>query len=418
MQGYTLCSGDNPEHRQFVDVRGQASIRFAEGSPSMDAFGNLRIGEATAIGTYDYAYGSNEDLFQDDIANGGAATHLPTKSATELTTTTAAGSRVARTTTRYHYYQPGVSNLIMQTIAMSPGVEGNRRRWGYFDADDGIFWELEGVTLYAVIRSSVSGVVVEDRVAQASWNQDAMDGTGLSEMLLDVTKANLYFIDFAWLGVGEVRFGVIGPTGERNLVHIFGNPNSRSDPYMRSGTLPLRWENENTGAPVGGSTLKSICAAVYSQSRTDYTFWRFSDIERAAPVEVTTNTPILSMRVRAGSRIGIYPECLDVLVTGGNVKFTIVDDATLTGATWAITGGGVAEGDIAATAATGGEVFKVFYASPGVMNIDLEKFYELNDEGYHRLPDDSDSYTFTVLATKLDGATVTAMATLGYKELR
>jgi hypothetical protein len=260
--------------------------------------------------------------------------------------------------------------------------------------------------------------VVNERVAQGSWNKDTLDGTGISDFNLDVTKANLYFIDYAWLGVGEVRFGVLGPNGERNICHIFQNPNTKNDAYMQSGCQPLRWENENTGSVSGGSTLKAICAAVYSQSRLDYTYWRFSDIERTTPLEITTNTPVLSMRVKSGEHVGLYPETLNVFVTGGNAKLTIVDDGTLTGATWGITGGGVAEGDIGATAISGGERFKTFYAPTGVTNLDLTPFYEINDEGYHRLPDDSDSYTFTLVATKLDGATVTAVATLGYKELR
>ncbi len=407
---------------QKVDVRGQAYMRFAEGSPSMDAFGNLRTGEAYALGTYDYSHGDSADLFKDTTANGATITHVPAKSCTEMVTTSATGSKVTRTTTRYHHYQPGVSNLIIETMAMSAGVVGNRRRWGYFDANDGLFWELDGETMYCVIRSSVTGSVVDTRVAQAVWNTDQLDGLGdpnnNSAMLLNVTKANLYFIDYAWLGVGEVRFGVLGGNGERNVCHIFQNPNINPDVYMQSGCMPLRWENENTGSPGVGTTLKSICSAVYAQSRIDYTFWRFSDIERSTPVTVTTDTPLLSMRVAAGNHIGVYPESLNIFVAGGNVKLMIVDDAVLTGATWGIAGGGVAEGDIGATALTGGERFKTFYVPAGVSNIDLAPFFEANDEGYHRFPDNTGSYTFTLVATKLDGTTVTVGATLGYRELR
>ena len=80
-------------------------------------------------------------------------------------------------------------------------------------------------------------------------------------------------------------------------------------------------------------------------------------------------------------------------------------------------GADVAEGDIGAIAITGGERFKTWYVPTGVTNIDLSPFYETNDEGYHRLADDSDSYVFSVVATKLDGTTVTIAATLNYKEL-
>jgi hypothetical protein len=237
-------------------------------------------------------------------------------------------------------------------------------------------------------------------------------------MTLDLTKANFYFIDFAWLGVGTVRFGVLGPDGARNVVHTFQNPNANIGAFMETATLPLRWENYNTGVTGGGSDLRLICAAVYAQSRTDYSFWRFSDIERSTPVTVTTDTPVFSMRVASGSNVSVYPEQLSLVVTGGNVKLTIMDDATLTGATWGITGGGIVEGDIGATVAADGGRFKSWYIPAGVSNIDLSPFYELNDEGYHRPPDNSASQTFTLLATKLDGATVTVGATLGYKELR
>ncbi len=418
VQAMHIVDHDNATYGQKVDVRGQANVRFAEGSPSMDAFGNLRTGEASVLGAYDYSHGDSADLFQDAVAVGGAINYVEARSATELVTTSSTNSKAVRTTVRYHHYQPGVSNLIIQTLAMSAAQAGNRRRWGYFDANDGIFWELDGEILYAVIRSSVSGSVVDTRVAQSGFNQDTLDGLGISEFDLDVTKANLYFIDYAWLGVGEVRFGVLGYNGERNMCHIFRNPNSLPDAYMKSGCQPLRWENENTDSVVGGSTLKLLCAAVYCQSRVDYTFWRFSDIERATPVTVTTDTPILSMRVKTGDHIGIYPEGINVIVTGGNVKIAIIDDTTLTNATWAISCAGAAEGDIAATAIDGGERFYSQYVPAGVTHIDLSRYYETNDEGYHRFPDDSGSYTFTLVATKLDGTTVTVGANLNYRELR
>ncbi len=49
-----LACAKHPEHIQLVDIRGQAFTRFAEGSPTMDAFGNLRTSEAQALGAYEY----------------------------------------------------------------------------------------------------------------------------------------------------------------------------------------------------------------------------------------------------------------------------------------------------------------------------------------------------------------------------
>jgi hypothetical protein len=409
----------NPEHAQRVDVRGQAMVRFAEGSPTIDAFNNLRVGEGTILGGYEFSNGDMADLFQDVTTGSGAVTYVPAASHTVHAVGALAGDSVKRTTNRYHYYQPGVSQLVLMTLAHGDaGKVGNVRRWGYYDDSDGVFFELNGTTLNVVLRSSVTGSVVEIRVPQSQWNGDRLDGTGMSGMTVDLTKANFWGLDLAWLGVGVVRMGVWAPDGSRWVAHVFENPNNRIGAYMRRGSLPLRYENFNTAGTAGTSEMKQICSAVYSQARTDYTFWRFSDIERLTPVAVTTRTPILSLRVKPGSRVGIYPEALNMLVQGGSVKFDIVDDATLTGATWTVVGGGDAQGDVAATTADGGSNFYSFYAAEGVAHKDLAEYYELNDEGYHRLADDSDSYTFTLVATKLTGTTVTVAATLGYKELR
>lgn len=107
-----------------------------------------------------------------------------------------------------------------------------------------------------------------------------------------------------------------------------------------------------------------------------------------------------------------------IFVSGGAAKVTIIDDAELTGATWGVTCEASAEGDIGATSIIGGSRFKSFYVNEGCTNISLGTLYETNDEGYHRLADDSDSYVFTLVATKLSGTTVTVGATLEYRELR
>lgn len=416
---YHLASGDDATNIQTVDNRGQAYTRFAEGSPSLDAFGNLRVSTAECLGAYEYTQDSMADLFQDATATGGSITWTQQASETILSCNTLASAEAHRTTNRYHYYQPGIGNLAIFTLALGDsGKTNNIRRWGYFDDANGLFFEQNGTDFNVVIRSSTTGSIVERRINQSVFNLDKIDGTGVSKFDLDVTKANFYFVDFAWLGVGEVRFGVLGSNGERNFCHIFQNPNANLGAYMQSGSLPMRWENFNTGVTGGTSDMRCICAAVYAESKTSYTFWRFADIERSTPVQVSTNTPVLSMRVKAGSRVNIYPECLCVYVTGGNVKLTILDDADLTGATWAINGEGVAQGDIGATAVANGSKFKTFYVSAGVTNLPIAQFYETNDEGYCRLADDSDSYTFTLVATKLDGSSVYVGATLEYRELR
>jgi hypothetical protein len=423
VQAMHIADHNSPEQFQRVDEKGQAYVRFAEGALSLDTFGNARVGEATILGSYEYSNDSMSDLFQDAVQTGGSITWVNNESKTTLAVTGANGSSATRGTNRWHYYQPGVSNLAIITCYLNDqGKAGNTRRWGYFCNCDGLFFELEGTTLNVVRRSKVGGTTIDTRVARTNWNGDKVDGTGLSGMTLDLTKANFFWIDYAWLGVGVARFGVLAPDGSRVTCHTFENPNAISGAWMRTGSLPIRYENFNTAATAGTSELHLICTAVYSSARTDYTFWRYSDIETAAPKPVTTDTYLLSMRPKAttdGSlpnRVGIYPESLNLFVTGGSVKISIIDDAVLTDPTW-VPGASLTEYDLTASGFTGGEKFKSFYVGPGSHTIDLEKFYELNDEGYHVLHDGIDSYRFTLVATKLDGTTVNVMANLNYKEL-
>jgi hypothetical protein len=419
--GHHLVCGAHPEHIQLVDGRGAAYMRFAEGSPTMDSFGNTRVGEPTMIGTYEYSNGAIDDLFQDISVGAGSISLDPNAPQMIMSCSSANNDSITRTSNRYHFYQPGVGmNVIITAACGDNGKAGNTRRWGYFDESDGLYFELAGTSWNVVRRSSVGGTITEERVGAADWNGDKIDpltGT-IAGTQFQPSMANFFWIDFAWLGVGPVRMGVLLPDGTRWVIHTFQNPNNHISAYMRTGSLPIRYENFNTSATAGTSELKLICAAVYADSKTDYTFWRFADMERTTPVAVTTKTPVISMRVKPGSRVGLYPECLCLFVTGGNVKISIIDDADLTNATWTIDGEENAQGDIGATAATNGSLFKSFYVPAGVTNIPLATLYETNDEGYHRLADDSDSYVMTIVATKLDGTTVTVSATLEYRELR
>lgn len=414
-----IADHDSPHHIQKVDGVGQAYTRFAEGSPTMDAFGGLRVSAAHILGGYEYSQANQDGLFQDKLVSGGAINWTPGTAKTVLSVNGTASSSATRTTNRWHFYQPGVGNHVIITLSHGDsGKVNNTRRWGYFDEDDGLFFELQGTTKNVVLRSS--NLATEFRIPQSSWNGDKLDGTGPSGITLDVTKANFYWIDYAWLGVGIVRFGILAPDGSRWVCHTFQNPNAHVSAYMRTGSLPVRYENFNTGV-ASTSEMNLICAAVYTESATDYVFWRYADIERDTPIAVTTNTHLFSMRPKLevspgfANRTGIYPDKLDVFVEGGNVKLTILDDATLTGASWQ-DATSLAQYDLTGTV-SGGEKFRTFYVGPGVHSINLADVYETNDEGYHVLADGTSAYTMTVVATKLDGTTVNVACTLGYREL-
>jgi hypothetical protein len=82
------------------------------------------------------------------------------------------------------------------------------------------------------------------KVPQSSWNIDKMDGTGPSGITLDLSKMQMFYIDFTWYGAGFVRWGLRGAKGNVTYVHKMINNNVNNEAYMRSGNLPGRYETQ------------------------------------------------------------------------------------------------------------------------------------------------------------------------------
>lgn len=90
---------------------------------------------------------------------------------------------------------------------------------------------------------------VDTRVPQSLWNLDRMDGTGNSGYSIDLSKMQMFYVDYTWYGAGFVRWGLRGVKGDVTYAHKMPNNNVNTEAYMRSGNLPARYEINNT-API------------------------------------------------------------------------------------------------------------------------------------------------------------------------
>ena len=238
-------------------------------------------------------YGANE--------NGYNGT-FPVASVTGLTSFTYVPTTAPTVTTASGNYYASVSNW-----------NGASNRLGLFDQQNGVFFEYDGTTLYAVRRSSIfqtagrvtvtngsstvsqtttnypttfskqlvpgdyivlrgqsyrvidiasdtsltiqpsyrgataTNVIVsktiDTRIPQSSWNIDRVDGTGPSGYNIDLTKMQMFYMDYSWYGAGAVRWGFRGPKGNIVYVHKQANNNQNATAYMRSGNLSGRYES-------------------------------------------------------------------------------------------------------------------------------------------------------------------------------
>lgn len=191
---------------------------------------------------------------------------------------------------------------------------GSSNKIGFFDQQNGMFFQYDGQQLYAVLRTSVnqipglvsatqgSGTIsgtstafsttlvvgdyivirgqsyrvlsiasdtslsispeyrgasitnaivsrtIDTKVPQSQW-YDVLDGSNSpqnpSGYKLDLTKIQMWYIDYSWYGAGAVRFGVRTVNGAINYVYTFQNNNVQYTAYLRSGNMTSHYEQNN-----------------------------------------------------------------------------------------------------------------------------------------------------------------------------
>lgn len=301
-----------------------------------DMFGRLKVSEGMTLFDSVHRYKDSGD-YSYETSGTASHGHLPNESTATLNVGTGSGDRITSESFRVFPYQPGKSLQIMQTFVMSPAKTNLRQRVGYFSRQNGIYLEQDGTDIYFVRRSFVSGQVVNTRVHQRDWNLDVLDGSGKTDIRLDLTKAQILFLEIEWLGVGAVRAGFV-VNGVPVVAHRFDHANILSSVYMTTAALPVRFEIENTGVTSTASTFKQICTSVISNggyTHDDAVIWTaWRDVEATVG---TDRYPLIAIRMKQGRTDSvILPTYVDLLTdTAGTGGWALIKNpTTVTGGTW------------------------------------------------------------------------------------
>lgn len=300
--------------------------------PEADAFGRLRTSEPFTLGDYKHLYSIDPDFI--DVKSGVGATVIfdANQAAAILQSGTSSTGYCIHQTKRYHHYMPGKSQLVYSTFNFGAAQQNVTKRTGYFDDRDGIYFEqAPNGTLSFVIRSYVTAGIgtSERRIPQSQWNKDKLDGTGVSGFNLDITKTQLFFTDFEWLGVGRVRCG-FSIDGKNVVAHEFYNANRLDSVYMSNPNLPVRCEVRNNGTQVGaGGSFVQICSTVMSEGGYTEAGREFSQTTGLRAVGIGTTVPIIAIRLKNSfkdypNRATVKLEDITVFSSGSNVKYEVV----------------------------------------------------------------------------------------------
>ena len=390
------------------------------GSFRTDMFGRIKVSEGFTVFDASHRYQRNGD-FSETTATGGTVTYSVNESVLNLNVTTASGSKVTLESKRVFVYQPGKSLQVMQTFVFAPPKANLRQRVGYFSRQNGIYLEQDGTNVYLVKRSYVTGSVVETRVAQANWNIDPLNGSGMSDLVLDLTKAQILFSEYEWLGVGSVRVG-FAIDGYFIPVHQFNHANNVTTTYMTTASLPVRYEIENTGATASASTLKQICASVISNGGYQRETERWT-ASRGSTVVGTSFYPLVSIRLAPGRTDSvILPANLAILPTAsGNFEWALIRNSVLADGTWSTHSQNNVQYSIdATTITTQGEIVREGYfagSNQSVGSLQISDGLDTFDLQLGRTNADTPVSDILTLAVKAVTGSVTVLASMSWYDL-
>lgn len=345
-------NGKFPEPQPTQGTGRAIPVSMLEG-PQVGAAGAIRVSSARAVLDAKNIYDATPILWDDQQVSGAgtSSTHsTATASVTLSVSNLTAGKRV-RQTKRRMTYQAGKGQLIQFTAVLHPSghdtnpTPGIIRNVGQHDDNNGVFFSSRGVTggayttqeVYVVVRSSTSGSPADSAYPQSQWKLDRMDGLGgsgnPSGIKVDWTKGQLFVIDYQWLSLGQIRFGL--KIGTRiHYVHSVESENVISVPWASTPHLPMRCSIENDGTGPA-ATLIQICAAVFTEDGVDEIGYGFS-VERTTQL-VTNNDaalyPLIAMRLKS-THLGSTVRPLSISIvcaTNAVFRWALLVDPTVVG---------------------------------------------------------------------------------------
>jgi hypothetical protein len=411
-------------------------IYYKDGA-QLDAFGRLRVSNPKTLFDSHNEFGLDTENIWDATANGvliargynGSVANVgnsvgPVNADTRMcpiTVTATNGEYAILQSAYYCQYQPGKSHLAIVTGVLAAGA---------------------GYTASFVLRSKVSGAVVDTEILQQDWNVDKMDGTGASGITLDLTKIQILMIDAQMLYAGRIRFGFdIG--GTLYYAHEIYVANTLSERSLQLYDLPVRLEGRTSLATTSflsgyfdanngvflkttratkGGTIQFSCANVTSEGGEES-----AGLERTAALTTaattTTRRPILSIRPKAtfnGYRNSVIVTVREAIVRAVNndAFFEFVAGGTLTGAAFSsISASSTCEVDTSATAISGGTVVSSGFAEASSASKGAPFVYAINDRFWMYQIDAlaATQTAFSVVATSTGGTSNTT-AVINFNE--
>jgi hypothetical protein len=306
-----------------------------------DVLGRLKVAIHQNIYDADFEYGAQPLRWEVLTTGSATVAHQPGIGGVRMRVSTSSGDIAIRQSRPYLRYQPGKTMFMATACQLGAALTNNTTRVGFFDDANGAFFEQSAATatnpygMAVVVRSDSSGAVVDTRFTLDQWNGDRRIIN-----TLDFTRIQMFWVEYAWYGAGATRFG-FWIDGEPVIAHQVGWANyisptgtAQTVPWSRTGNLPVRYEQRNTGAIAAQNDLFHYGVSVIVEGgQDDQRGFTYSyGMAPTAPVRSTggavTRWPVLSIRPRAMGTIE-YRQT-DSAVTAGTTTSVTLTGTPLT----------------------------------------------------------------------------------------
>ena len=319
------------------------SAQFIAPQRLRDVVGKLKISQSQNIYDADFEYGVQPLRWENVIQNvSGQAYIVQNPGLGGVSMNIGGGNTPGDITIRqsrpYHRYQPGKTFYMASNVNFGTSVTGQYQRVGIFDDSNGIFFMQYGTptptnpyAMNVVVRSDSGGLPVDTVFSADTWN-----GNKQIRDALDWTKVQMTWMEYAWYGAGALRWGVV-LNGEPYILHQIGAGNgaytgsSQTTPWSRTGNLPVRYEQRDTGSAVaslmthyGVSVL--IEGSIDKQRGFTYSYGNNAKTQNRSVPASSVRYPAMSFRMRAvGSDIF---DQTNAACTGGSPQTLTISAAT------------------------------------------------------------------------------------------
>ena len=239
------------------------AVKYSD-SPNMDAFGRLRTSAVQNLVDIKHVYDKNP-LQVNEVTAGTATSIFNQEFARVRMSTSANNDLVIRQTKTHPIYQPGKSQLFEASFSNFQLQSNVIKRVGGFTSTtastynsifDGYFLESNGVTNVISFQLWRSGTTVYS-AATTVW-----DTTEFDTINLNWSNTNLMMVDYQWLGVGRMRFG-LNISGQTFYFTEHNCANNEPNVFMSSPNQPIRYEIKQLG--VGSGYFDMICSQVSTE---------------------------------------------------------------------------------------------------------------------------------------------------------